>query len=491
MKNLTSALAVLIAILMIFCSVPMSASAETTTNCENHSLYQSGNVAICTNDGCDFTDTAYSISVVSKDACSGSKVYVDIHLDKNYFGITTADFKISYDNAKLEFVNIEKSNLFSTVTYDETNKLLGIGETSLSKATGIIATLEFKVKATEGETAEIGIEMVSATADEAAAITEFSANGGTVTVVSDTTVIIDGKHTVSAEINGTITAKFHLNVSELLTAEQINNGAYALVFYPHKTRNDYLSLKKVYIKDTTPDKNGKYVIDCEIVPKKLNNDISVAVFDDNGNRVFEGRKHFDLATYLTKVADGLDADAAKVAQALLDYGKLTQVYFGYESSEITAAELAEIVGRLPANIEAPDRVYTKAATYNIALASTSFIANAGSAIRHSFVLRSGYCIDDYTATLTFMGKTKNVDFVANNDGTRYYIDVADIAAADLDSEYTITIYNKDGNAEITLTSTALTYARDHSQTTSDQNLINMLKALYNYNLAANAYFEAN
>ena len=73
-----------------------------------------------------------------------------------------------------------------------------------------------------------------------------------------------------------------------------------------------------------------------------------------------------------------------------------------------------------------------------------------------------------------------------SDGTMY-IEQANIAAKDIDRTYTFEL----GGCTTKLS--ALSYANSvvNGGASNDENLINLLKAMYNYSVAANAYFDAN
>ena len=80
---------------------------------------------------------------------------------------------------------------------------------------------------------------------------------------------------------------------------------------------------------------------------------------------------------------------------------------------------------------------------------------------------------------------------ASTEGSDLIVEIPNIAAKDLDKEYTVTI-EKDG-ATMTLKVFALTYVRSVllRQSEMAEALLNTVKALYLYNQAANAYFPGS
>lgn len=126
-----------------------------------------------------------------------------------------------------------------------------------------------------------------------------------------------------------------------------------------------------------------------------------------------------------------------------------------------------------------------------------------------FTLYEGASISDYTFTLTYAkgGKPFTRDISAEvkqeSNGNRYAVKIADIPVAYWDFEYVITVTQKDSGASYELRSSILAWAKrcitsyeTKAATLSDEELaqvntaqVNMAKAMYYYNQAANDYFD--
>lgn len=126
-----------------------------------------------------------------------------------------------------------------------------------------------------------------------------------------------------------------------------------------------------------------------------------------------------------------------------------------------------------------------------------------------FTLYEGASISDYTFTLTYAkgGKPFTRDISAEvkqeSNGNRYAVKIADIPVAYWDFEYVITVTQKDSGASYELRSSILAWAKrcitsyeTKVATLSDEELaqvntaqVNMAKAMYYYNQAANDYFD--
>ena len=77
----------------------------------------------------------------------------------------------------------------------------------------------------------------------------------------------------------------------------------------------------------------------------------------------------------------------------------------------------------------------------------------------------------------------NHTFDTDRDGKYYVIRIRNIAVYDLDKPITVKV-----NGEDAVTYSPLNYCCK-AQSSSDQKLVNTMKALYNYWLAADAYFD--
>ena len=88
-------------------------------------------------------------------------------------------------------------------------------------------------------------------------------------------------------------------------------------------------------------------------------------------------------------------------------------------------------------------------------------------------------IENYTFKLDGTGVTLNK---IEEEGL-YYVEIANISAKDLDTKHTLII-----NDNCELTFNALSYAYATVKADTNENICNVVKALYKYNDAANAYF---
>ncbi len=476
-----------------------------------HSFVTDGNIWYCTE--CDAEiDATYTAHFDTKKADKTEYVEIDFVIDSNP-GFALAEFEINYDNSVLTLVEINDAGKFETAMHNDGKDgnpvVLSFGHTGGNDATGKVATLCFLV----AENANYGDYAISATCTNFAdtlgidgLTPTFDVTSGAVRLLSNELVLPDTNadgvkfsNTVSAELNGAITVNFHIDPTYLAEGD-IENGAYAVVISPNISEDNTLLINKIKMSNTEKikiDENGRYVISCDVVAAKLTEDITVTLYNANGEKLFS-RINYSIADYLNYVVDNFSGkEIANLAKALLNYGASVQTYFGYNTDNLANSNIPDYVVDLTAEEVAnaiADRNYVKKSGNSIALASTTFVALEDSVVRHKFALRSSdYSIGDYTATLKMGdGEAVQVELIEDTTADRWYIEIPDIAAADLDTEYTIVITYAD-DTEITLTTNALYYAKSmltkYGANESYASLNNMLIALYNYNVAANTYFE--
>ena len=181
------------------------------------------------------------------------------------------------------------------------------------------------------------------------------------------------------------------------------------------------------------------------------------------------------------------ADALKVlAAAMLHYGAMAQTVFAGSLKE-TPDHLADV------NMPAAD--FSGATAENIAAAikgSASDLNTAASAFDAEFYTSSLIYLSRNTLRLYFTPASKTVgalnglDFSGNLSEYYYYVDVENIAAAELDNQQTFSV----NGTEFTFSALDYACAVVNSDKMDDSTQKNLARALYLYNQAANAYFDA-
>ena len=196
---------------------------------------------------------------------------------------------------------------------------------------------------------------------------------------------------------------------------------------------------------------------------------------------------YSVQTYLDRALEVSDDPYLKeLVTAMNDYGSYAQQFFRYnlanrspilgDSGSVTKADLEKYRSTV---------VYAKDADGNdrtgVTHSGSSLLLQSDTIIRHYFTIDEG-SIDDYTFTARGQALTPT----ATTDGA-YYVEITDVYAKHLDNDFALTVSDSKGTV-MTLHYSALSYAYAAMEQ-SDQDLIDVVKALYRYNQKASAFFD--
>ena len=122
----------------------------------------------------------------------------------------------------------------------------------------------------------------------------------------------------------------------------------------------------------------------------------------------------------------------------------------------------------------------------------SLVLRTKTALRIYFSLPEGKSIDDYAFTADCPNTGTSLDLNPVKKGYLWYIEISDIASAELDNYYYITVVDESGNPVNSWKVSALSYVCQVLERANDfsEELVNTCKALAKYNEYANMYFNA-
>ena len=306
----------------------------------------------------------------------------------------------------------------------------------------------------------------------------------------------------------TLTAKFNEvdSVGVVKTMEVLLNGKITVRFGVHLTQTTIDNIDNAGLNVTiggttqtlpanaaTINDKGYYMFEVGIAAAQMTENIVLQVA--NGETVGNAKTVTvrQYADYMLSVSTGNEAKTALI-NAMLDYGAYAQVLFGVNTDNL-ANDGIHAVGEDPV---------TKVTTIDAATTTTGNAAGATLNSQNLFLqddctLRLYYTLGDvsnYTAAVTYTdfdgtAKAFNLKFSVDTGNTsQYYIDIPHIPAPMLDTVYSVTIKNTADNTSATTSISALSYAAtvlDSAEANVNQQ--NAMKALYLYNVAANAYFN--
>ena len=305
--------------------------------------------------------------------------------------------------------------------------------------------------------------------------------GNSTKVYSNTNAPIYVEHNYSSKGACTICGAFKNGIGEHLDGYSLSlDGNIGVNFFMELDKS-VIADENAYMKFRLP--NGKtsvvlvgdakqqtvggttyYVFSCEVAAKEMNETITAQIItSDKKGEIYE----YSVADYIQYIRDNpteFDEKTLSLVNAMAGYGDYAKAYFNNENLDantemdaVTADTLAsfdkQISGDLPEGI-----------TYY----GSSLLLESNTTMRHYFKVAEGTDV----SALSFSGSKDNY----------YYIDIPNISAEKLGTIQNVTI----GNCTISYSPMSYAYAVLSSKNTSES-LKNLVKSLYLYEQAAEAY----
>lgn len=252
--------------------------------------------------------------------------------------------------------------------------------------------------------------------------------------------------------------KFHLDVSERI----VSTAKVKLIIGENTATHNVSQLEKT--------EDGYYLLRAKISAAQMNDFIIVMVMN--------GREAASITTYTVReYCDAILADDAyskyhTLVREMLNYGAMAQKYFSYDTENLANEGIA---GAAASNVpESTEEVTVTGKIPGIHFYGASLVYRDRIAVRYYFA-------GDVSGK-TFAANGKSYTPV-EKDGM-YYIEIADIMPQDLDQQIMLTVTDREGKI-LAVTYGPMNYMVRMNQK-DDPNLNNLLKALYNYHLAAKA-----
>ena len=305
--------------------------------------------------------------------------------------------------------------------------------------------------------------------------------GNSTKVYSNTDAPIYVEHNYSSKGTCTICGAFKNGIGEHLDGYSLSlDGNIGVNFFMELDKS-VIADENAYMKFRLP--NGKtsvvlvgdakqqtvggttyYVFSCEVAAKEMNETITAQIItSDKKGEIYE----YSVADYIQYIRDNpteFDEKTLSLVNAMAGYGDYAKAYFNNENLDantemdaVTADTLAsfdkQISGDLPEGI-----------TYY----GSSLLLESNTTMRHYFKVTEGTDV----SALSFSG----------SKGNYYYIDIPNISAEKLGTIQNVAI----GNCTISYSPMSYAYAVLSSKNTSES-LKNLVKSLYLYEQAAEAY----
>lgn len=266
-------------------------------------------------------------------------------------------------------------------------------------------------------------------------------------------------------LDGKIGVKMYLDIPEDVSREAVVN-----ITAPDAT------VSSVTVGDGTVTENG-IMFYCPVAAKEMTVDIKIQVID--------GADASDELTYsVKKYADGLLAgdyseESKTLIKAMLNYGAMAQKLFDYKTDSLANAGLAASDQDLSAITADTLATYAKEKQ---SVEGVATLAGTILSLESETTLKLFFSDVAEGATFTYNGAA----ITPTQSGSYYMVAITNIAAKDLNKDYTVTINGKD------FTFSAMSFCenvlKENYTGEKKEELVNVAKALYAYSVAADAYF---
>ena len=271
----------------------------------------------------------------------------------------------------------------------------------------------------------------------------------------------------SAALEGDIALHF-----EYFISDEVKDAA-TLVIARNGKENIVLTVADAAYAD---EENETYTFEYRINAAEMTEVITLTL--DNGNGTKDSARTRSFVQYAKELLKSEDESLVTLVKDALNYGALAQIYFGKNETNLANASLSEEDKLRYESATAENAVKTVEGTLpeGLKLAGFSLECLAGTKMNVYFTAEEGF--DATAARFTVNGKEVSLKY---EDGY-YSLSAEDIAAAELKKEQVFTA----GDATVTLN--AYAYIAAQLKKTDDENLKNLVKAMYVYGESAAAYF---
>lgn len=305
--------------------------------------------------------------------------------------------------------------------------------------------------------------------------------GNSTKVYSNTNAPIYVEHNYSSKGTCTICGAFKNGIGEHLDGYSLSlDGNIGVNFFMELDKS-VIADENAYMKFRLP--NGKtsvvlvgdakqqtvsgttyYVFSCEVAAKEMNETITAQIItSDKKGEIYE----YSVADYIQYIRDNpteFDEKTLSLVNAMAGYGDYAKAYFNNENLDANTEMDAVTVDTLASF----DKQISGDLPEGITYYGSSLLLESNTTMRHYFKVAEGTDV----SALSFSG----------SKGNYYYIDIPNISAEKLGTIQNVTI----GNCTISYSPMSYAYAVLSSKNTSES-LKNLVKSLYLYEQAAEAY----
>ncbi len=215
---------------------------------------------------------------------------------------------------------------------------------------------------------------------------------------------------------------------------------------------------------------GEYIVSVDLAAAQMSQQVQLTLLRNNvmvETKTYTARQYCD-----TVLADDTYSQYHALVKEMLNYGAMAQFYFDYDTENLANDGIADV-----GTTAVPE--VAEELTVSDDLDSLNFYG-ASLVYRDKIAVRYYFTGDMTGGTFTANGNT----YIPIAKDGMVYVEIADILPQDLDQQITLTVTDAEGN-ELSVTYGPMNYIVRMNEKGSDT-LKALVKALYNYHLAAKA-----
>ena len=315
-------------------------------------------------------------------------------------------------------------------------------------------------------------------------------------------VVVDSK---SLALNGYIVVNFYLDLPE----EFLSKDNARIIIKCGDDSEEYAANEAVKGSD------GLYIFSYGVASGQMRDTVTLTAVCGSDNKAYPMVDNKDVylpdgcdysvQTYIDNMINkyGENPNYTKLISLLRymnEYGSYAQVQFNYKPTEHPDFDTdikTEMDGVSAADLSQYANTTVKNGDTKISYGGSSVVLESATELKFYFSLKNGATVDDYTFTVDGQeittATTGDIRLVLNPSG-EYSIDIKNIAVAQLDKMYTISVVEKSsGTEKFNIKYCVLSYAYNkvnkyEQGTETNMDLINAVRSMYLYHVAAKAFF---
>jgi len=358
-----------------------------------------------------------------------------------------------------------------------------------------------KTNAEEGE-----VVIITAVANEGYKLKQIMVNGvatiGNTFVMPEQNVVVEAvfekNTTTESYVYASLTIKDNIFVNVYVDASKYTSDSEAYVELTYNSNNSNSNPEEktdiIYLKDLLPTANGIYKITRSFASAQINDKINIRLYDSQNVLLFE-KEGFSIKEYcLVIINDNTQSkELINLCKSIINLGNQSKKYFNYDSS-VPTDDLLQIEG-VPSTITSQPEALENDNIDSISVVKYLVEANSGINIRIYFSVSNGENFNDCLVSLSnasnVISNAKIVKGYSDSESCNY-VEISGIEANNLDESFILTLTYK--GQKLTIKYSVLNFIYKKAvleQTSSTQEIKDLLTSIYVYNYCVDEYFFGN